>query len=61
MAGGQVGHADRGAGAVAVQAGSLFVLQLQQFHQLGVVVGGGDHAELSAGVAKHEAGSVDGQ
>ena len=30
---GEVGHADRGGGAVAVQAGSLLVLQLQQLHQ----------------------------
>ena len=58
---GEVGHADRGAGAVAVQAGALLVLQLQQLHQLGVLAGGGDHAQLSVGVAEHDPGGVGGQ
>ena len=55
---GEIGHAHRRRGLEAVQAGALVALQLQQLHDVRGLVGGGDRAQLPAGVAQHDAGRV---
>ena len=55
---GQVGHLHRCRALEAVQARALVALQLQQLHHVRSLVGGGDRAQLAAGIAQHDAGSV---
>jgi hypothetical protein len=55
----QVGGGDGPAGAEAVQAGTLAVLQLEQLEQPRGLAGGGHHAQLAAGVGQQQPGGGD--
>jgi hypothetical protein len=57
--GGEIGDGDGPAGPEAVQAGSLVVLQLEQFQQPGRLAGRGDDAQLAARVGQQQPGGGD--
>jgi len=54
----QVGCCDRPVGTEAVQAGSLVVLQLEQFHHPGPLGGGRGHLKVAALVGQKQSGRV---
>ena len=57
--GGQVRGGDGLAGPVAVQAGTLIVLQLEQLKQPGGFAGGSHHAQLTARISQQQPGGGD--